>query len=546
MPRSNYGRFKDGLSVSGLSLQVPHTGKTFYVCNSSVLQPLGITGSNSNSGLTPEQPLSTIDAAINKCLAHRGDTIIVMPGHAETIADATSLVPDVSHVKILGQGVGEKRPIITFATATTANIPVSGANVRISGLVFKCNIDSQAAMITTTADDVEIDNCSFREGTGTGLNFITVGAADADSDRLYVHDCDFYMPTAGNGDHAIEFLKDMSNVRLEDLEIDGDFDEGAIAIPAGGNAQVNLRILRCNIKNRLTGVEAIKINGTDNSGIIQDCLLRTDTQSAALDSGSLAVDNVRWADETDQVSAVPVLVAQDSAANILGADDSDNAFASTNVAANRDGSVLERLESIEANQSDDVATNLVGYNDANNVGASNLVVANVDGTVLERLEALMDPLSGYNPRMGFGVTKVSNLADGSGTDDLFTVTGRVLITSLTGEVTTVVGGAATLKIRDITNSVDLCAATTIDSDAVGTMYALTSISANILNGTGATPVVGSIPNITGASQVDVAVVGDVQAALTLSQVLDAADTGAITWRLTYIPLVASATVTAAA
>jgi len=141
---------------------------------------------------------------------------------------------------------------------------------------------------------------------------------------------------------------------------------------------------------------------------------------------------------------------------------------------------------------------------------------------------------------------VSNLADGSGTDDLFTVTGRVLITSLTGEVTTVIGGAATLKIRDITNSVDLCAATTIDSDAVGTMYALTSISANILNGTGATPVVGSIPNITGAQQVDVAIVGDVQAALTLSQVLDAADTGAITWRLTYIPLVASATVAAAA
>jgi hypothetical protein len=188
----------------------------------------------------------------------------------------------------------------------------------------------------------------------------------------------------------------------------------------------------------------------------------------------------------------------------------------------------------------------IGTNDNNNSFASGNVVANLDGSILERLEALMDPLSGYNPRMGFGVTKVSNLADGSGTDNLFTVTGRVLITSLTGEVTTVIGGAATLKLRDVTNSVDLCAATTIDTDAVGTMYALSSISGNILNGTGMTPVVGSIPNLTGSSHVDVAIVGCAQAALTIAQVLDAADTGAITWRLTYIPLIGGATVAAAA
>lgn len=505
MPRSRFQRFKDGVQVAGLSIQVPHVGRTFYVCNSSTVQPLGIGGSDGNDGLSPEQPLSTIDAAINKCTAGRGDTIVVMPGHAESVANATTIVPDVSHVRILGIGVGEQRPIITFATATTANIPVSGANVEIAGIVFKCNIASQAAMVTVTAKDVHIHDCEFREGTETGLNFVTVGAADNDSDRLQIHDCEFYMPTAGNGDHAIEVLFDMANMRFEDLEIDGDFDEGGIAIPAGGNAQVNLQIRRCNIKNRLTNVAAISINGTASSGVIQDCLLRTDTQSTALDSGSLAVDKVRFADETDQVAAVEsVIAAQDSVSNAIGVDDADNAFASTNV------------------------------------------VANVDGSVLERLEALMDPLSGYNPKMGFGVTKVSNLADGSGTDNLFTVTGRVLITSLTGEVTTVIGGAATLKIRDITNSVDLCAATTIDSDAVGTMYALTNISASVLNGTGMTPVVGSIPNLSGSTNVDVAIVGDAQAALTLAQVLDAADTGAITWRLTYIPLIANATVTAAA
>lgn len=193
---------------------------------------------------------------------------------------------------------------------------------------------------------------------------------------------------------------------------------------------------------------------------------------------------------------------------------------------------------------------LLGADTADNDQASTLVAANADGSVYERLEYLQQNLVSapgtYSPMLGFGVTKVSNLADGSGTDNLFTVTGRVLITSLTGEVTTVIGGAATMKLRDTTNSVDLCAATTIDTDAVGTMYALTSITTNILNGTGATPVVGSIPNITGAQAINVAIVGHVQGPITIAHVLDAADTGAVTWRLTYIPLVAGATVTAAA
>ncbi len=158
----------------------------------------------------------------------------------------------------------------------------------------------------------------------------------------------------------------------------------------------------------------------------------------------------------------------------------------------------------------------------------------------------MGTLSNYNdPLLGFRVSKTGNLADGSGTDNLFTVTGRCLITHFSGQVKTVIGGAATLKIRDITNSVDLCAATTIDTDAVGTMYSLTSITGNILNGTGATPVIGSVPNITGASSMPMAIVGT-STPSTLAQVLDAADTGEIEWVLFYKPLTASSSIKAAA
>jgi hypothetical protein len=189
----------------------------------------------------------------------------------------------------------------------------------------------------------------------------------------------------------------------------------------------------------------------------------------------------------------------------------------------------------------------IGAQNADNAFTSTSVVANKDGSVLERLEALMDPLGGYDPVLGFRVTKTSAMGDGSGTDNLFTITGRCLITHLSGEVTTQIGTTTTMKLRDVTNSVDLCAATTITTDVVGTMYALTSITTNILNGTGATPVVGSIPNITGGVQgLSLCTIGDVQGAITLSHVLDGAGTGAVAWVLYYKPLTASSSIAAAA
>jgi len=259
--------------------------------------------------------------------------------------------------------------------------------------------------------------------------------------------------------------------------------------------------------------------------------------------------NVYEHNGTDQVNAQLVggLVASpplvDDTNNAIGVDDADNAFASTNVVANRDGTVLERLEHILDVVLDDETTNPLGVDDSNNAFSSSNVVANVNGSILERLEALMDPLSGYVPGLGFQITKVSNLADGAGTDNLFTVTGRCLITSLTGEVTTVVATTTTMKLRDITNSIDLCAATTITTDDVGTMYALGGVKADVLNG-GIAPVVGSISFANGSFTP--VIVGDVQAALTIAHVLDGAGTGAVTWTLFYIPLVASATVAAAA
>lgn len=188
---------------------------------------------------------------------------------------------------------------------------------------------------------------------------------------------------------------------------------------------------------------------------------------------------------------------------VVGADNADNSFASTNVAANRDGSVLERQEDIR--------------------------------------DQINPPSGAYIPGYGTRVTKVSDLA--SDPDALFDVTGKVMITMITGEVTTVVATTTTAQLRVATTNEVLTAASTITTDAAGTMYLVTGDPADSLNG-GGTPTTRVAGNA--GDQFSPMIVGLASGSLTIEQDLDAAGTGNITWDLYFYPLEASATVAAAA
>lgn len=74
----------------------------------------------------------------------------------------------------------------------------------------------------------------------------------------------------------------------------------------------------------------------------------------------------------------------------IGTDDANNAFASTNVVTNDDGSLMERLEGIKDRLAGvDGAGNVLGADDSDNGFASTNVAANRDGSLLERLEDII-------------------------------------------------------------------------------------------------------------------------------------------------------------
>lgn len=122
---------------------------------------------------------------------------------------------------------------------------------------------------------------------------------------------------------------------------------------------------------------------------------------------------------------------------------------------------------------------------------------------------------------------------------IFTVSGgRVLVTGLVGEVTTVMGATATnLKVTanpTTGTDVDLASNAAVTSKEVGSLITLPAASGSALvvkNGGGG----GQLP----AHNPYVVPVG------TIDLVTDATDTGSVKWSLTYVPLDNGATVTAA-
>lgn len=142
------------------------------------------------------------------------------------------------------------------------------------------------------------------------------------------------------------------------------------------------------------------------------------------------------------------------------------------------------------------------------------------------------------PKLGAFARGAAKTVPQNATTTIFTVSGgRVLVTSMTGKVTTVIGGTTPALKLIATPTVgtlnDMCAALTITASEVGTMVSLPGATSSALNGVISKSGSVSIPG------------RQVVSAGTIGMNVSAADaTGAIQWTLTYVPLDLGAAVVA--
>lgn len=481
-----------------LAISVPGSTNTFFRnVNRTIGEQFFVNstnGSDNNSGLLPSNALATIDAAIGKCTAGRGDVIWVAAGHSETLT--TAIAADVAGITIIGQGDGLVRPEIT----------VGGA------------IDG----IDVTADDVTIENLYFNEATASATSNINIGAARCTLRRIHM-----------------------------DL---GANDIDAITVTAAGELPT---IEDCTATVTANGPDSwIKFEGVVDRPIIRrNHIIGSDGTNAfddgVFDFNSVAVTNPTIVDNVFLGGGAATTVIANGG-SVVGGCYANNVYAGSATEADNvgTGDVTQILAEISGSAG--IASFPAAAAPANGVSIAEVLRDTWDvlrngtgGAEPATNRSIMDYMgvtpAFFVPGLGYKVSKSHNIA----TDnvDLFTVTGKCLVTLLAGEVTTAVATTTTYAMRVKTTNEAIFAATTITTDADNTMYLFGGDPTVALNN-GGTPVT-RVGFLDGAGPVSPLVVGLAGGTLTIESDLDGAGTGVIAWDLFYLPLEAGASIVAA-
>lgn len=192
------------------------TGEIFFVHSG--------TGTNAaGGGRNPDAPLATLDYAIGLCTANKGDTIYVMPGHAETIAATDGFDADVAGIRIIGLGWGSARPTFTF-TQTASQVNIGAANVWIENLRFVAGVSAVVAGVQVEGvADAVFRNCEWYWGGTTGYDFVLGLELEAASHRAIIENCRFLQePAVAGNASAIKLTGASHNVVIKGCEFMGD------------------------------------------------------------------------------------------------------------------------------------------------------------------------------------------------------------------------------------------------------------------------------------------------------------------------------------
>lgn len=152
---------------AGSSVSIPTTtGKVWFVDSN------GTPG----DGTQPDKPFLTWAGALAKCTANKGDVIVLMPGHAETLTASPTFVAGVYTVSL---GFGDSRATITGNAAVNL-LAFNVASVSLDNVIFAApGTDDQTSSIAITASGCSVLRCHFI-GSTTAKNvtdMITLSAA---------------------------------------------------------------------------------------------------------------------------------------------------------------------------------------------------------------------------------------------------------------------------------------------------------------------------------------------------------------------------------
>jgi len=186
---------------------------------------------------------STIDAAIGNCVANRGDVIIVLPGHTETITAAAGIDCDVAGITIVGIGEGTLRPTINFTTSTAADIDIDAANVTIANVIFDLTgVDALVAPIDVNAAGFTLKDSTVITADAAGQATLGI-LTDANAGGMRLLNNRFLGSADAGTAAAVRIVGGDEHV------IDGNYFQGNYTTTLGAIDNVTTETLRTQVTN---------------------------------------------------------------------------------------------------------------------------------------------------------------------------------------------------------------------------------------------------------------------------------------------------------
>lgn len=231
--------------------------------------------------------------------AGRGDAILVMPGHSESIS--TDQAYNVKGLKVIGLGEGNERPIVRY-TATAASISLDTSGIQLEN--FRLIADTSAV---TIGIDAVGNGCVVRKNSlefnGNGSDF-AIGIRALTGDRMTIDDNEILGEDTVGASHGIQLsASDYTKVRRN--YITGQFSNAGISDTAASQGL----LIGDNFINNQDTAASITIAGTTTSrGLVYNNRLAT-SDSTAGGLSAITAGGFRWIQNyvTDGDSASGVL-----------------------------------------------------------------------------------------------------------------------------------------------------------------------------------------------------------------------------------------------
>lgn len=233
--------------------------------------------------------VSTLAAGLARCRSGKGDVVLVLPGHTETVSTTTMLDNLVPGTQVIGVAPVNSGLAPTFTWAGTTNTAIwtiDDANCTFANLFLKFNgADSIDTPIKVSAAGVSIQGCRILTGSDTTLDSdvgITVLAGG--SQFSFRNNYCYATGTAVNtnmllisGD-AVDSPKILDNVFIGPATS----TNGLVELGLTTAVITNIEIARNRLVNTSTGSACIRLLDTAMTGIVYDnyCGLTANTAPA--------------------------------------------------------------------------------------------------------------------------------------------------------------------------------------------------------------------------------------------------------------------------